>query len=83
MAESADPHSGFQVENQILYMKLAINELFRGTTPVPKLEEVANAAITKLLQTFLLSPPLPTNRQRTSLSQKHDIIELPLWQHRG
>jgi hypothetical protein len=83
MAGSADPHSGFHVENQMLYMKLAINEFYHGTSPALELEEVAHAAIIKLLQTVPLNPSQAKNRQDTSPNQKHGIIELPLWQHRG
>lgn len=63
------------------YLRNGINEPLHGTTPALKVEEVALGAITKLLETYALTPPPPTNRQNSNPCRKTGTIELPLWEH--
>jgi hypothetical protein len=76
----AEPAMGFEVPDQMYYLRLGINEPFRGTPSPPKVEERALAAITKLLETYPITPPPPTNRQPANPNRKAGTIELPLWQ---
>ncbi|KAE9380811.1 hypothetical protein N431DRAFT_433053 [Stipitochalara longipes BDJ] len=76
----ADPGLGFEVPGQMYYLRPGINEPFHSITPAPKIEEHALAAVTKLLETYPLTDPPPTNRQHANPDRKSGIIELPLWQ---